>query len=734
MLKPANILHTLNDRLHTLPIRRFVTLKNLLHAALMIAILSATVTLFYLVKFTTMVDQRLNGGDFQRSATIYAAYPADQQETRARAVSFQSAGNVPTAITSYFDASRTRQQTVKFQEIPRNLLKAVLSGEDRTFFTHHGLNLKRIAGALVSNVKQGELAEGGSTLTQQLARSLFLNREPTLQRKVAEAIIAVILERRLTKEQIFTMYANEIYLGHRDSFAIHGFAEAAKAYFGKELSDITLAEAATLAGVIPAPNAYSPVQHPDRAEARRNLILKIMADSGKITRRAYEEARHADLKIAASLDPAEGHYLVDYIRGELLKDFQEENLMTGGLAVYTTVDLGLQQAAMDSVEYGLTLVEAQLTKRSRGQNQSQPGPQAGLIALDPRTGEIKAMVGGDHYGSTQYNRITQALRQPGSIFKPFVYAAALETALEGLKVYGLDPEDVQSAALISPVTMLIDEPMVFSGAKEDYAPKNYGGQYRGEVTLREAFYHSLNVPTVLLAQRIGFDRVASLARRMGLNPNVRGYPSLALGTVEVTPLEIAGAYTAFANEGQRVEPHALRKVVSPDGNVLRTYTPKPEEVLNPQVAYLMTHLMEGVLNYGTGAGVRARGFNLPAAGKTGTSRDGWFAGYTKDLLVIAWVGFDDGQDLNLEGAKSALPIWADFMKKAYQLRPTRSVDSMYFEPPRGIELVRIDAATLLRGDPACGDSFEEAFIEGTAPTESCLDFAVETDLRVSSHR
>ena len=716
MPKPTNILHTLFDRIDTLTIRRFVTLKNLLNALLMIAILSATVTLFYLVKLSAMVDQRLNGGAFQHSATIYAA-----------------SGNTPTVITSYFDASRTKRQSVKFQEIPSILLKAVLSGEDRTFFTHHGLNLKRIAGAFVSNVKKGELAEGGSTLTQQLARSLFLNREPTLQRKISEALIAVLLERRLTKEQIFTMYANEIYLGHRDSFAIHGFAEAAKAYFGKELSDITLAEAATLAGVIPAPNAYSPAQHPDRAEARRNLILKIMADSGKITRRAYEEASRADLKIAENLDPAEGHYFVDYIRGELLKDFQEQNLMTGGLAVYTTVDLELQRAAMDAVDYGLTVVEAQLAKRSNN-SPNQPAPQAGLIALDPRTGEIKAMVGGDHYGSTQYNRITQALRQPGSVFKPFVYAAALETALEGMQVYGLDPYDAQRAALITPVTMLIDEPMVFSTVKEDYAPKNYDGQYRGEVTLRSAFQQSLNVPTVLLAQRVGFDRVASLARRMGLNPRVRGYPSLALGTVEVTPLEIAGAYTAFANGGQRVEPHALRKVVSSDGHVLKTYAPKPQEVLNPQIAYLMTHLMEGVLNYGTGAGVRARGFNLPAAGKTGTSRDGWFAGYTKDLLVIAWVGFDNGQDLNLEGSKSALPIWADFMKKAYKLHPARNVGSMYFAPPEGIELVRIDTATLLRGDPACGDSFEEAFLEGTAPTDSCLDFTVETDLRVSTHR
>jgi penicillin-binding protein 1B len=443
-----------------------------------------------------------------------------------------------------------------------------------------------------------------------------------------------------------------------------------------------------------------------------------------------------ELKIAPSLDPAEGHYLVDYVRSELLRDFSEDTLMTGGLSVQTSVDLALQKAAMDSVAYGLGLVNAQLSRRAgkSAKDPKAPTPQAGLIALDPRTGEIKAMVGGAHYGASQYNRITQALRQPGSIFKPFVYAAAMETALQGVDVFDFDPYDDVAAGPISPLTTLIDEPTVFYSGKEDYTPKNYGGEYRGEVTLRTAFQHSLNIPTVMLAERIGYSRVVQLARRMGLNPRIRAYPSVALGAFEVTPIEIAGAYTAFANGGQRMEPHAIRKVLLNDNQVLKTYDPEPERVLSPQVAYLMTHLMEGVINYGTGAGVRARGFMLPAAGKTGTSRDGWFAGYTKELLVIAWVGFDDGRDLNLEGSRSALPIWADFMKKAYKLHPARNPGRLYFEPPPGIELVRVDAATLLRGDPYCGDSFYEAFIEGTAPTTSCLDEDLQRDFRISAHR
>jgi penicillin-binding protein 1B len=338
------------------------------------------------------------------------------------------------------------------------------------------------------------------------------------------------------------------------------------------------------------------------------------------------------------------------------------------------------------------------------------------------------MVGGTQYGATQYNRITRAFRQPGSIFKPFVYAAALETAADGIAISSFVADDEQAPARITALTTLMDEPTVFySGEKSYYAPRNYGGDYYGVVTLRSAFQHSLNIPTVMLAQRIGYDRVVSLAKRMGMNPQIRAYPSVALGAFEVTPMEIAGAYTAFANGGQRVQPHAVRSVESYDHRVVKRYDAQPQAVLSPQIAYLMTHLMEGVVNSGTGAGVRSRGFTLPAAGKTGTSRDGWFAGYTQDLLVIAWVGFDDGRDLNLEGARSALPIWAEFMKKAYQLYPPRNPSQMRFTPPAGVELVQIDSATLQRGDPYCGDYFVEAFLAGTAPESSCVDSAFESD-------
>jgi len=697
------------------------TLRGLLYGAMGVAVLSGVLTLHYFSKLSALVDLKANGG-FKQSARIYAAVPEDVTPSALALRSEDDPGGDETGLmANVFDGSRARKRVVTFNDIPKVLMTAVLSGEDRIFFRHHGINPKRIAGALVSDIKRGAATQGASTITQQLARSLFLTREPTLRRKASEAVIAFILEHRFTKEQIFAMYANEIYLGQRDSFAIHGFAEAARAYFGKELQELTLPEAATLAGIIPAPNAYSPVQHPERATTRRDLILRIMHESKSITDAEYEAAKQAELKIAPSVDSTEGQYLVDYVQEELRRDFPEKTLMSGGLKVYSTVDLPLQRAAIDAVAQGLKNVEAELKKRNKNKS-SQPGaPQAGLIALDPRTGEIKAMVGGTHYGTTQFNRITQAMRQPGSIFKPIVYAAALETSRNSIFQFDFIPYDEDGPELITPTTMLLDEPTEFSAPDAPYIPKNFGGQYSGPVLLRTAFQRSLNIPTVALAQAIGYNRVVAMARRLGLNPKIQAYPSVALGAFEVTPIEMAGAYTAFANSGRQVKPHAIRKVESDTGEVLKTYEPEWKAVLTPQLAYLMTHLMEGVLNYGTGAGVRARGFQLPAAGKTGTSRDGWFAGYTKDLLVITWVGFDDGHDLNLEGSKSALPIWAEFMKMAYKIHPVRDRKAMYFSPPAGVEMVRIDSATRRRGDPSCGESFDEAFLSGTAPKGSCAD-------------
>jgi penicillin-binding protein 1B len=335
------------------------------------------------------------------------------------------------------------------------------------------------------------------------------------------------------------------------------------------------------------------------------------------------------------------------------------------------------------------------------------------------------MVGGGDYGVSQLNRVTHAFRQPGSIFKPIVYAAAFEKCEQHLNASGGEavPSENQLSQLgspgaieecITPTTLVDDVETVFTyDGEKTYEPNNYHEQYNGLVTARYALEHSLNVPTIKIAEAIGFDKVADLAKRMGLNAKIKGYPSVALGAFEVTPLEMAGAYTVFANEGNRLEPHALTRVLDADGNVLRRYKPPETRVLSPQVTYMMTHIMEGVIKHGTGVGVGARGFTIPAAGKTGTSRDGWFAGYTKDYIVIAWVGFDDNSDLNLEGAKSALPIWTDFMLKAQELYPPRDLDAMHFEAPDGIVQVTVEHDTNEPQAKGCAADYTESYLAGS---------------------
>jgi penicillin-binding protein 1B len=608
----------------------------------------------------------------------------------------------------------------------------VIAVSSQRFFVHHGLDMRRIAAAVIWDIRENRRLQGASTITQQLARSFFLTREPTLRRKISEAFIAILLELRLRKEQIFTMYANEVYLGEHGLYAVHGFGEAAHSLFGKNLRDLTLAEAATLAGMIPAPNNFSPARHPDRALVRRGLILKAMRQLGSITEENYRTAREAGVEIIESTTGTEAPYFVDFTRDELLRDYSENQLMQGGYRVYTTLDLKLQRAAVDAVANGLTSAEKQLAadqkKKAAGHYQALPRPQAALVALDPHTGEIKAIVGGSDYSTTQYNRISQAFRQPGSVFKPFVYAAALEKGFDlssstnvGQELQVNDPNDLSflpiNDKVITPLTKIIDAPRAFTFAGVTYEPNNYKGTYGGIVTLRTALEKSLNSAAVQVAEKIGYSRVAEFAHRMGLNRGIQGYPSIALGAFEVTPMELAGAYTVFANEGRRVEPHVIRRVEAASGRDITTTKVQSHDVIRPELAYLMTYLMEGVMNRGTAAGVRARGFKLPAAGKTGTSRDGWFVGYTKDLLVIAWVGFDDNRDLGLEGSRSALPIWTEFMMKAYALYPPAT--RMEFTQPPGIEFVTIDAETMMRATPDCPDTFQEAFIRGTAPAAYC---------------
>jgi penicillin-binding protein 1B len=657
-------------------------------------------------------------------------------------------------VTNLYDQSREKRRLIEYNDLPKVFIQALTAAEDQHFFTHWGIDPVRLAGAVVHSVRSSDRIGGTSTITQQFARNFFLTTDRTVHRKLAEIFITLMLEKRLSKQEILTLYVNQTYMGQRGSFSINGFGEAATAYFGKDISSLSLPEAATLAGIIPAPNGkFSPIKHPEEVKRRRNTVLASMHSLGEIGDKEYEAAKNSDLKIIPlKIDASDAPYLVDYIREELLHNFSEEDITSGGLRVYTSLDPALQKVAVEAVQNGLKFVDEQVaTQRKRQKNADNlPGPQAALIALDPHTGEIKAMVGGSDYGMTQLNRIVQASRQPGSIFKPIVYAAALETAFEKARPEESTPvtespkpelsvtptaegapvadagktESLSREDVITLITTVVDEPttFVYENGRSTYQPNNYHQEYRGMVTVRTALEHSLNVPTIKVAERIGYDRVAAMAKRLGLNAKIKGYPSVALGAFEVTPIEMAGAYTAFANEGRRMQPHALLRVTSTDRTVNKPYKYEPQEVMRPELAFLMTYLMEGVISSGTAAGptgVRARGFNLPAAGKTGTSRDGWFAGYTKDLLVIAWVGYDDNRDLNLEGARSALPIWTEFMIKANELYPPRDPDNTNFNSPGGIEFAKVDADSLMLANSSCVNTFEEAFIAGTAPTTYC---------------
>ena len=648
-------------------------------------------------------------------------------------------------VTNLFNQNREKRRIVEFNELPPNLINALIAQEDRRFYHHWGIDPIRLVGSVVASIRDSHRIGGTSTLTQQLTRDFFLTTNRSPIRKLHEMFMAILLERRATKDQILTMYANNMSLGQHGSFNIRGFSEGAATFFGKDLTALTLPEAATLVGIIPAPNgAYSPTKHPEEAKKRRNLVLTAMLEMGKITPDEAAKAKATPLNIIpAKIDSSDAPYLVDYIRNGLLRDYSSDTLINDSLSVYTTIDPELQNAAVEAVSKGLAGVEELLAPRYKGKKDDpkRPHPQAALIAMDRKTGGILAMVGGSDYGASQYNRILQAFRQPGSIFKPFVYAAALEAA-QGDPVIPAPPAEENGATpaetppppppspkfskpdvpKVTPVTMLGNHPRTFVyDGTYTYEPGNFHDEYEkygDPVSVRVALEHSLNVPTVELAEMIGYDRVVNLAQRAGLNGKIKPYPSIALGAFEVTPIEIARAWTIFANEGKRLEPHALLRVEGPEGTMSKTYKYNETPVLTPQVAYMMTHLLEGVIADGTAVSVRSKfNFTVPAAGKTGTSRDGWFAGYTKDFLVIAWVGFDNNDDLNLEGAKSALPIWTDFMIKAAQLYPPSDLDE--FKAPEGIEFVKIDSTSHLPANSACPETYMESFITGTVPTTMC---------------
>ncbi len=615
----------------------------------------------------------------------------------------------PELITNLFDVERQKRRPVHFRDLPGALVTAILSAEDKRFFDHPGFDLVRVLGAAWADLRHREKAQGASTISMQVARTFFFDTRRQWSRKIKETLMALMIEQRFTKEQIFELYANQVYLGNRGSFAIRGFGEAAASYLGRDVRELNLAESAFLAGIIRAPNRYSAAERkPDRAAEARDRVLTQMLETGKISKAEFRKAVESPLHLVSpSVGGTLAAYFIDLVKDDLLERFPENDIIAQSCRIYTNLDPSLQRAASQAVEWGMKNVDALLARRTalwRKRGEEVPLPQAALIALNPHTGELRALVGGRDYATSQLNHAL-AKRQPGSIFKPFVYGAAFESGL------------TSTGPVLTPASMVADEPTTFFFDGQEYAPNNYGEEFYGSVGLHEALTRSLNVATVKVAEMAGYDKVVELAKRAGLNEDLQPTPAVALGAYDATAMEMAGAYTAFANGGVRSDPQLLHSVVGPDGMPVEESSAKHHAVLDPRVAYLVTNILENVVNHGTAAGVRARGFTAPAAGKTGTSHDGWFAGYTSNLLCVVWVGYDDNRELGLAGAASAAPIWTEFMKKAVALPRYRDVQP--FAPPEGIVFANVDpqSGQLARSD--CPGSQEEAFLTGTEPVDSC---------------
>ena len=475
---------------------------------------------------------------------------------------------------------------------------------------------------------------------------------------------------------------------------------------------MTLGEAAFLAGIIRSPNRYSSADRkPERAAEARDRVLHHMVENHVIPLEAAQAAKKAPLRLVSSgLNTGAAPYFVDMVKDHLLDRFPEPELVSQSFRIYTTLDPALQRAATAAVEIGMKNVDALLARRyarwrKKQPNEPVPEPQVAMVVLDPRTGEIKALVGGRDYGQSQLNRAL-ARRQPGSVFKPFVYAAAFSTVVDGV------------GPVVTPATTVVDEPTTFQFDGKEYTPNNYGEQFHGTVTLREALTRSLNVATVKVAEQVGYGRVVEVARQIGLDPRIQATPAVALGAYEMTPVEVAAGYTVFANGGMRAEPVFIHSVVSADGSTVERVEPRTRPALDPRIAYLVNNVLQDVVNRGTGAVVRTRGFTAPAAGKTGTSHDGWFAGFTSNLLCVVWIGFDDNRDLGLSGTAAAAPVWAEFMKRAVALPAYK--DTKAFALPAGVTSVVIDPDTLQLATPSCPVTREEVFVLGTEPTEFCF--------------
>jgi penicillin-binding protein 1B len=629
-------------------------------------------------------------------------------ENGAQLAAYQLEPQLITALSE--DKGRTKRRIVTYEEIPPQMVQAVVAIEDRRFFEHGGVNYVRMTECVVHDILAGRRDCGGSTLTQQLAKNFFLTPDKTISRKIAELMITYQLEARFSKQEIFAMYANEMNLVHRGSYEIDGVAEASQTLFGKDLRQLDLAQDATIAALFQNPSYRNPYRHPERAMERRNLVLDSMVETGAITKEQATRAKAEPIQLAqTSIDAGEAPYFVDLVHDQLAARIGDQELGHDSLRIYTSLDPELQRAASDAVENGIKHVDELVHRLHKKGDTGFTTPQVALVALNPHTGQVLALVGGRNYGVSQLNHAT-AERPTGSVFKPFVYATAYNTSLAGTNIDG--------NGVFTALTRLNDDTTTFMFDGQAYTPGNFEkDEYPGMVTAAQAIAHSLNIATISLAEMVGYENVAALARSAGI-VNARGTPSVAIGTYNATPIDIAGAYTVFANNGVKLKPWMLASVRNANGDIVADFAPEAKQVLDPRVAFLTESLMEGVVTYGTAANaVHANGFNAPIAGKTGTSHDAWFAGYSSNLLCVIWVGNDDYTNIRLQGADAAAPIWADFMLRASKL--AQYSDMKGFGTPSGVEVVPIDKNSWLPADASCPADYYIGFLDGTVPGSTC---------------
>lgn len=611
----------------------------------------------------------------------------------------------PELVTGLFEQVWEERRIVKIDEVPELLKQAVIAIEDHRFYHHFGVDPLAVLRAAIANFRTGRVVEGGSTLTQQLVKNLFLTNERTWSRKVREAAMAVLLEIRYSKDEILEAYLNEVYFGQRGSQGIYGVGEAAQFYFGKPVSACGLEEAALLAALIRAPGVYSPHRQEERTRVRRDRVLMRMHELGMISEDQYRQGIARPVEVRAFFPQAnEAPYFVSYLVQELEKDYSLDMLTSEGLRIFTTLDVELQRAATRCLQQGLKRLEDRYPARLRsGSGRPEDVLQGALVAVEPHTGAIRALVGGRDYGKSPFNRAVQARRQTGSLFKPVVYLTALEA-------------EAGRAPRFTPSSILPDEPLEIRYDGKKWSPRNFNEQYHGSVTLRAALEESMNCATVWLSREVGYEKVIQTATLLGLRMPSVPVPSIALGVFESSPLEMVSVYATFANHGMRSMPMAVRKILDKDGRTIERNPVEIRNVASPQACFLLTNLLKGVIQRGT-ARSAAAGLPFAAAGKTGTTddfNDAWFAGYTPRLASVVWVGFDKPRSLGLSGAEAALPIWVEFMKTA--LAAAGGED---FAVPSGVEFRKVDRVNGLLATENCPDTIDEAYLEGTAPLRFC---------------